>query len=61
MDFGVAFVGEPDVSMTAQGPIASVPGFQQDLDQEVQNIEDEAAAYLKYWPVLSFGLKIPVG
>ena len=58
-DLGVAFTGSPDVTMEARGPIASVPGFQEDLDKEVRRIEDEAAPYLKYWPVLSVGVKIP--
>jgi len=60
LDLGVAFVGEADVTMQAHGAIASVPGFQQDLDKEVQNLEDEAAPYLKYWPIISFGVKIPI-
>lgn len=59
VDLGVAFTGDPDVTMEARGPIASVPGFQQDLDKEVQRIQDEAAPYLKYWPILSVGVKIP--
>ncbi len=61
LDLGVAFVGEPEVTLTAQGDIASVPGFQEDLDREAQNLEDDAAPYLKYWPILSIGVKIPVG
>ncbi|MCJ7630173.1 MAG: hypothetical protein MUO50_17505, partial [Longimicrobiales bacterium] len=61
LDLGVAFVGDPDVSMKASGPIASVPGFQQDLDKEIQNIEDEGTPYLKYWPIVSLGVKIPIG
>jgi len=61
LDLGVAFVGEADVTMRAEGPIASVPGFQQELDKEVQNLEDEVASYLKYWPILNIGVKIPLG
>ncbi len=59
IDFGVAFVGEADVSLTADGALASVPGLQQDLADEAQSIEDDAGGYLKYWPILSLGLKIP--
>ena len=59
VDLGVAFVGEADVTLEAQGPIATVPGFQEDLEREAQFIEDEAAPYLKYWPILSLGVKIP--
>ena len=61
LDLGVAFVGDPEVSMEGQGAIASVPGFQEDLDKEAQKIQDEAATYLKYWPILSVGVKIPLG
>jgi len=59
VDLGVAFVGEAEVTLEAQGPIATVPGFQEDLEREAQFIEDEAAPYLKYWPILSLGVKIP--
>ncbi len=59
IDFGVAFVGDANVTITASGPIASEPGIQQDLNREAQNIEDEAGGYLKYWPILNLGLKIP--
>jgi hypothetical protein len=59
-DLGLAFVGDPDVSMRATGPIASVEGFQDELDKEVQQIEDDATPYLKYWPILNFGLKFPI-
>ncbi len=59
LDLGVAFVGEADVTMRAHGDIASVSGFQQRLDEEIQNLEDDAAPYLKYWPIISFGVKIP--
>ena len=42
IDFGVAFVGEADVTLRAEGDIAQVEGFQADLDKHVQEIEDEA-------------------
>ena len=58
IDFGVAFTGEPEVSITADGDIASVPGIDQDLAKEAQNIQDDVSGYLKYWPILSLGLKI---
>lgn len=61
MEFGVAFVGEPDVELNASGPVTEVPGFQQDLDREEANIEEDFGGYLKYWPIVSIGLKIPLG
>jgi hypothetical protein len=60
LDLGVAFVGDPKVTMEGKGAIASVPGFRQELDKEVQQIEDDAGSYLKYWPILSLGVKIPI-
>jgi len=60
-DLGVAFVGDPDVTLRARGALADAPGIQENLDLEAQKIEDDTAPYLKYWPVLNFGLKIPVG
>ena len=59
LDLGVALVGEPDVRLTAKGAIAEESGILLDLEREAQNIEDEAAPYLKYWPILSLGVKIP--
>ncbi len=61
LDLGVGFVGEPDVSLTAHGPIASAPGIQEDLDKEIQNVRDDAGSYLRYWPILNMGVKIHVG
>lgn len=61
LDLGVAFMGTTEVDLSAQGPIAGVPGIQEDLDREARSIEDEAGDYLEYWPVLSIGVKIPVG
>jgi hypothetical protein len=61
LDLGVAFVGDPEVGLTAQGPIASVQGIQEDLVKEAQKVEDDLGSYLNYWPILSFGVKIPLG
>jgi hypothetical protein len=59
MDFGVAFVGDPDVTLSASGPISFVPGIEEDLEKEARAIEEDAAPYLKYWPILSFGVRLP--
>ncbi len=57
LDVGVAWQGAPDVSLSATGPLASDPAFQQNLDREERNIEDDAKA-LRFYPVLSLGLVI---
>jgi hypothetical protein len=61
MDFGVAFVGDAEVDITPSGNIATAPNINENLAIEEQNIQDEAASYLKYWPILSLGVKIPLG
>jgi hypothetical protein len=61
MEFGVAFVGDPQVILEAEGPITEVAGFQEDLQREADNIEEDFGGYLKYWPIVSIGLKIPMG
>lgn len=54
-DFGIAFIGSPDVSLSASGPIASQPGFQSDLAQEQDDLEDDLSDFNIY-PVLSVSL-----
>ncbi len=61
MDFGLAFMGEPNLTFTATGDIASVPGIDDDLLKEAEDLEEEMGAAFEYWPILSLGLKIPFG
>lgn len=61
LDLGVAFVGDADVVLDAKGDLASAPGLQAELTKESQNIEDDFGSYLKYWPIINLGVKIPVG
>lgn len=57
LDLGVAFQGKPAVSLSADGPIASVAQFQSDLEAERQQMEDDVQV-LQYYPVVSLGLSI---
>lgn len=59
IDFGVAFVGEPDVDLRAEGPVTSNQLFMSELAKEEQAIQDDAGGYLTYWPILNLGVKIP--
>lgn len=59
-DLGVAFHGNPRVSASADGPVASDPGFQQDLAAEVQNLQDDLENIVVY-PVLALGVTIQLG
>jgi len=54
LDFGVLWQGEPDVTLEADGALASDPLFQQSLEQERQELENEMEDY-KAWPVVTVG------
>lgn len=57
LDFGVLWQGEPEVTLAADGALASDPGFQQSLELERLELEDEAGK-LKAWPVVSVGFLV---
>ena len=54
-DVGVAFIGSPDVTLTATGPLASTPDFLIDLAREQADLEDDIGDF-KVYPVLSVSL-----
>lgn len=54
-DLGIAFQGDPTVSLTANGPIASDAEFQEALLRETDDIKDEIDSF-KYYPVISLGV-----
>lgn len=54
-DFGVAFTDSPDVSLAANGTLASDPTFQANLAREREEIEDDLEPF-EFYPVLSLGL-----
>lgn len=60
LDLAVAFTGEPDVKLTVGGPVASVPGVQEEVQKEADKIKDDAGSYINYWPILSIGFKLPI-
>jgi len=53
-DLGVIFMESPKVTMRSTGPIASDAGFQRDLRQEEQNVNDDLDEF-KYYPVIQIG------
>lgn len=56
-DIGVAFQGEPDVDLSATGPLASDLTFQADLAREENQIQEDAELF-RYYPVISIGFVI---
>jgi len=63
VDFGLAFLGQPDFLLDAEGgSLNSDSGPLRDaLDAEAQDFEDDAGAYLRFWPIINLGLRIGVG
>ncbi len=63
LDLGVAFLGEPDFQLSAVG--GTLPddsgALRTALDAEATEFEDAAGSYLKFWPILSLGLRIGIG
>jgi hypothetical protein len=55
VDLGVALHGSPGVELTASGPIAGDPSFEDDLDREAQALEEDLEAF-KVYPILSLGV-----
>lgn len=56
-DFGAAFLGEQNVTLTATGPAAQNAEFQDRLDAEREDIETEVRKYVKVLPIISVGIR----
>ena len=54
LDLGVLWQGDPNVSVSADGLLASDPTFLQSLEEERLELEDEVSDF-KAWPVISLG------
>jgi len=60
LDIGAALAGEADVRFDVTGPLGSVSGIQEDLRILENDVEEDAGGYLKVWPIVSIGIKIPL-
>ena len=62
VDFGVAFLGEPDLRLSTEGgSLNSHSGtFRTELDREEAEFEDDAGPYLELWPIFNLGLRIGI-
>ena len=60
VDFGVAFIGEPNVVLGAEGGSlsASADPLKSALEQEAADFERDMKGYLKFWPFLNLGIRI---
>lgn len=60
-DLGVAFLGENDLELTANGPIAGDATFQQELEKERLRVESDLRRYTRFLPVLNLGFHVALG
>lgn len=60
LDLGVAFTGEPTVSLEATGASVNTTEFQNELRKQERNLEDDAGTYLKLWPILNVGIRVGI-
>lgn len=65
LDMGVAFLGDPQVTLEAtegNQTVIDSAAFQTQLAQEEQKVNDDLPVWAKrYWPILSVGLRIGLG
>lgn len=63
IDLGLAVLGDADVSLTATGlpEVINSEKLRNDLRQEEERVSEEAAAYLKYWPMLNVTVRFGFG
>ena len=61
LDLGVAFLGDPDVALFADGELAGDPAFQAALEAEEERVQDDMDAYGRFYPIVNVGLRIGVG
>jgi hypothetical protein len=62
LDLGVAFLGKPEFTLTAEdGTLVGDPAFEANLRAEEVNLENDAGPLLQYWPILSLGLRLGIG
>jgi hypothetical protein len=62
LDLGVAFLGDPEISLSSSGgSFGDQAELISRLNAEAADWEDQAGSYLNYWPILNIGLRIGVG
>lgn len=60
VDAGVAFQKEPDLRLTASGPISANAEFRQNLADEERSLEEDLRG-LRFWPVFNVGMRVGIG
>jgi hypothetical protein len=58
VDLGAAWLGDPTLTVDADGVVSDQPEFQANLERERAEIEDELDVWARWYPILSMGVKI---
>jgi len=60
LDLGVAFMGDPSVSLSARDGTLSPDAepLKSSLAQEAADFESDMRGYLRFWPILSLGIRV---
>jgi len=61
LDLGVAFLGENDLELSADGPISGEAAFRQELERERLDVQDDLRRYSRFLPVLNLGIHVALG
>jgi hypothetical protein len=59
LDVGAAYSGKADIEMSVSGDVADFIE-EEDLQAEADLVEEEMGGLLKFWPIVSLGIKIPL-
>jgi len=59
LDVGAAYSGKADIEMSVSGEVADFID-EEDLQAEADQVEEEMGGLLKFWPIVSLGIKIPL-
>lgn len=57
LDLGMVYHGVPEVTLRATGPIADVPAFRSQLEQEIDEVSD-LVSIARVYPVLNLGIAV---
>ena len=59
LDLGVMYFQEPDLSLESRGGVLSgTPGVNQELQKQLDDVDKNYVKWLRYYPVLTFGLAV---
>lgn len=62
LDAGLAFIGDPEVTLDSVGGTYSDQNeLEMHLAAEATRVEEDAGAWLRFWPFLSLGVKLGMG